>query len=317
MKRFAVLFAVIAGIGILNWSTAGYAAAPTPPATPERHTVVTQSDTQLPPPDTATPVRGQDTQTSGPTPTPPTSTLYPDTSYVLKEQRQIGQYTIRLWADSAQDAMGFQDLVTISQPGQPDVQIESAFKLSDLTGTDITGTGYPDLVVQTFSGGAHCCFSWFVYELGPTLDKVLQSPDSNCDGEMKDLNGDGTMEFITCDDLFAYKYCCFAGSPLVKVIMEYEPGRGYVPASPQFPQAYTEDIVRDRQDAIGAKAQDKCEWDNSTKCSVLPVVLDYLYSGRQDKAWAELHNYYRFQDEKTFRQEIWDAVSASPLFVAP
>lgn len=311
MKRFAVLSALIVTIGILGWSTTADAAAPTPGATPgKKHTVVTQSNTQHAPGQAATPA-------SESTPKPPTSTLYPEASYALKDERQIGEYTIRLWANTGQDAMDFQDILTISQPGQPDVQVESVFKLSDLTGTDITGEGYPDLVIQTFSGGAHCCFSWTVYELGETLNKVLQSPDSNCEGELKDLDADGKMEFITCDDLFAYKYCCFASSPLVKVVMKYESGRGYVPASPQFPEEYAEDIVRDRQMAIGAKAQDKCEWDNSTKCSVLPVVLDYLYSGQQDKAWNELHRLYRFQDEKTFRQEILDMVSASPLFVFP
>jgi hypothetical protein len=310
MKRFAVLSAVILSIGVFAWGAVGYAAAPTP-ATPavKKHVVVTQSDTQLVPEQSTTP-------TSRPTLRAPTSTVYMDATYVLREERQIGEYTIRRWGNSAEDGGPLQDIVTISQPGQPNVQIEEA-KLIDLTGKDITGAGYPDLVIQTYSGGAHCCFSWTVYELGPTLNRVLQSPDSNCEGELRDLDGDGKLEFITCDDLFAYKYCCFAGSPLVKVIMKYEPGQGYVPASPQFPQAYAEDIVRDRQLAIGAKAQDKCEWDNSTKCSVLPVVLDYLYSGRQDQAWNELHRLYRFQDENTFRQEILSMVEASPRFVSP
>jgi hypothetical protein len=310
MKRVSILSALMLSVGLFSSAAVGYTAEPTP-GTPsvKKPVVVTQSDTQLVPEKASTP-------TSKPAPRPPTSTLYPEVIYSQKEERQIGEYSIRLWANAAADAMDFQDVVTISQPGQSDIQVESVFKLNDLTATDITGAGYPDLVIQTFSGGAHCCFSWTVYELGPALKRVLQSPDSNCEGELKDLDGDGTMEFITCDDLFAYKYCCFANSPLVKVVMKYELERGYVPASPQFPKEYADDIVRDRQMAIGARAKEKCEWDNSTKCSVLPVALDYLYSGQQDKAWIELHRLYRFQDEDTFRQEILDMVSASPLFVS-
>jgi hypothetical protein len=315
MKRSAALPALIVTIGVLVWSAAGHAAAPTP--TPGgRHTVVGQTNTQLAPDQEGTPAAGE-TPTSPAGFVPPRSPDNPEALYKLKEERPIGEYVIRLWGSSAADALSWEDIVTISRPGQADVQIESVFKLSDLTGNDIIGTGHPDVIVQTYSGGAHCCFSWVVYELGPQLTQILQSPPSNCEGEFKDLDGDGRLEFITCDDLFAYKYCCFANSPLPKVIMSYEPGRGYVPAGPRFQQEYADDIVRDRQLAIGAKAQGHCEWDNSTKCAVLPVVLDYLYSGRQDQAWIELHRLYRFQDESQLRQEVLDMVTASPSFVSP
>jgi hypothetical protein len=315
MKRSAVLSALVVTIGVLAWNAAGDAAAPTP--TPgRRNTVVGQTNTQLSPDQAATPAAGE-TPTVLVGPVPPASAIDPDVPYTVKEERRLGDYTVRLWGSPSADALSWEDIVTISRPGQADVQIESAFKLSDLTGSDLIGAGHPDLVVQTYSGGAHCCFSWVVYELGPTLTKILESPPSNCEGEFRDLDGDDRLEFVTCDDLFAYKYCCFASSPLPKVIMKYEPGQGYVPAGPQFPEEYADDIARDRQLAIGARAQGQCEWDNSTKCAVLPVVLDYLYSGRQDQAWIELHRLYRFQDEGQFRQEVLDMVTASPLFVSP
>ena len=276
----------------------------------------------------ATPIPPRPTDTPSPSPTPPppptpTPTLPPlpptpeppDPAYVLQEERFIASYAIRVWRNPASDAFMFDDILTISGTGQPQVRVESCVDLGEETGTDITGEGHPDVVVKVFTGGAHCCFSTIVYDLGPTLTKVLETPLSNCDGHFQDLDGDGVLEFITCDDLFAYEYCCFAGSPAVRVVLQYEPGRGYVPASPRFPQVYADDIARDLKLAEEATPGGMGEWDNDTKCAVLPLVLDYLYSGRADEAWAAFDRLYTYPDASVFRAEIEQTVSESPLFV--
>jgi len=255
-----------------------------------------------------------------PTPTPVVPTLEwdPNASYAIKEERTIGAYTIRVWQNTnSESSLGFDGIVTIQAVGQPLVQIDMAPGLHELTGTDITGEGNPDIVIETFSGGAHCCFSTIVYDVGPTLTEVLRTPESNCSGHFEDLDGDGSMEFITCDDRFAYQYCCFAGSPAVKVIMKYVAGEGYLPASTSFRRFYTEDIANHTAAAEKAVPGDFCEWDETTKCAVLPVVLDYLYSGQPDLAWSELVRLYSYSDREQFKQEILQTVGASPLYVFP
>jgi hypothetical protein len=56
------------------------------------------------------------------------------------------------------------------------------------------------------------------------------------------------------------------------------------------------------------------EWDGSTKCGVLPLVLDYLYSGQDGRAWAELDRLYDGPDVLLFWAEIVQAVRDSPLY---
>lgn len=280
----------------------------------------TSTPTSLPPLPT-------DTPTLSPTPLPsPTSTPIPtvaplsltpeppDPAYILQEERFIGPYALRVWRNPSSEAFMYDSILTISGAGQPPVRIDSFIELGEETGGDITGEGHPDVIVKVFTGGAHCCFSTMVYDLGPVLTKVLETPLSNCDGYFQDLNGDGVLEFITCDDLFAYEYCCFAGSPAVRVVLQYEPGRGYVPASPRFPELYEDDIIRHRELAETAVPGEMCEWDNDTKCAVLPLVLDYLYSGRAAEAWAALEQLYPYPDAQVFRAEIELAVSQSSLF---
>jgi hypothetical protein len=264
------------------------------------------------------------TRTPAPTPTstpvPPTVQVFvtpasPAKGYVVAEQRSIGGYTVSVWSNTSADSLGFDSIVTILGAGQPEVQIESASGLGSQSGTDLTGEGHPDLVVEVFTGGAHCCFSTIVYDLGPTLTKVLEMPLSNCGGSFQDLDSNGVAEFVTCDDRFAYAYCPYAGSPAVQVVLQYEPGRGYQPASPRFAGAYAEGIAQHKQDAESAGPGEYGEWDGTNKCTVLPLVLDYLYTGQGEQARSEFSRLYTAPDATLFWADIVQAVSDSPLYV--
>jgi hypothetical protein len=265
---------------------------------------------------------GPATQTSAdypmPTPVIPGLDWDPEAVYEIEEERIIGPYVIRVWRNTTSEMlMNFDSIATIQTMGQPMIQVDMAPGLHDLTGRDITGEGNPDVVIETYSGGAHCCFSTIVYDLGPTPTEVLRTPESNCSGYFEDLDNDSVLEFITCDDLFSYQYCCFAGSPAVKVIMKYYPGDGYLPASTSFRRLYAEDITNHTAAAEKAPPGEYCEWDETNKCAVLPVVLDYLYSGQWDMAWSELDRLYPHADRETFKEEIIQAAGMSELYVFP
>ncbi len=258
--------------------------------------------------------------TSTPPPLAPAHTPIPLTpipdSYVVQEERLIGDYVIQLWHNAATDSLFFENVATISANGQTLAQIEMASGFGALTGTDVTGEGNPDLIVETYSGGAHCCFSTILYDLGPTLTKLLESPWSNCGGNFQDLDGDGVFEFSTCDDTFAYAYCPYAAAPMVQVTLRYEAGHGYIPASPSFAHLYAESIAHSTEMAENATPEGMGEWDQTTKCGVLPLVLDYLYSGQADLAWSEFNRLYHYPDALLFWTEVTQSISQSPLYVA-
>ena len=270
-----------------------------------------------PPPPTATP--GKPSSAPGPVGTPvPVSTLPPAPEGYKVEERWIDSYLVQFFEkeDVEEFLLPSENIVVISRDGVVLARVESVSLLGELTGTDITGEGHPDVIVEVFTGGAHCCSSTIVYDLGPEFTKVLETPLSNCGGSFEDLNGDGVYEYLTCDDLFAYFYCPYASSPVVKVVMEYKPGHGYVPASPRFAYLYEDAIAHDTALAEEYGPGDLGEWDGSNKCAVLPVVLDYLYSGQPERAWESFEKFYTGTDRMLFWAELLRDVDTSPLYVA-
>jgi hypothetical protein len=268
---------------------------------------------------TATPLPAP-TSTRTPLPPPtavrPTSELFPNADYVLDEEWLIGEFALRVWRNQASDGFGFDRIATLAQAETTPIQIEFFQAINPLTGADINGDGIPDAVIETFTGGAHCCLSTLVFSLGAQAEKIMETRPSNCGGQFADLDGDGALEYVTCDDIFAYTYCPYAASPLATVVLAYRAGRGYVPVSPEFPAVYASDLDRLRPQAENGQPGELGEWDGTSKCSVLPYVLALLYSGQGDVAWGELARVYPGSDRDAFRAEI-EATVAQSEFYAP
>ena len=245
----------------------------------------------------------------------PTSSQYPANVYSLKQQRYLSGYTVSLWESTSQGWS--HQIATIDASGQKRIQVEDVDSLDALTGSDVTGDGTLDVVIHTFTQGAHCCFNLVIYELGATPFKALETRQSNCPSSLVNLDADRSLEVETCDDLFAYLYCSYASSPLVRVYLDYRLGVGYVPASPRFASLYALDIVAHTARAERTMARQGCDPAGESRCAVLAVVLDHLYSGAESRAWSELRRIYRCPDTDLFAAEIKATVEASSLYVKP
>ena len=248
----------------------------------------------------------------------PTITLPPDASapevnYILKEERLINGYAIRIWRNP-DDQLGFDSILLIEAEGQTTIRVNMFSALNDLTGSDLNGDGYPDVVVETYSGGAHCCFGTQVYSLRETASLILQKPESNAGGYFEDLDADGVSEFITYDDSFAYQYCPYAAGVAVKVIMAFDAGQDrYNPAGPRYLEQYADEIAMNEVRALAAPGE-LGEWDGSNICAILPLALDYLYMGQLNIAQAEFESRYSGLDTDAKWNEALQVVQSSPLY---
>jgi hypothetical protein len=83
--------------------------------------------------------------------------------------------------------------------------------------------GLPELVVSSFSGGAHCCTTELIYtQDNGRLENLGILDLGNYDVGFHDLNGDGTRELIVYSDNLAYYDWSYADSPALKTVLGWD-----------------------------------------------------------------------------------------------
>ena len=91
--------------------------------------------------------------------------------------------------------------------------------------TDLDGDGEPEVVVDVYTGGAHCCtisqiLRWDGARYA-TLDRTWGDPSYAVD----DVDGDGRPELVTADDRSAYLYGSYATSRFPVQVLSLQGGR--------------------------------------------------------------------------------------------
>lgn len=96
------------------------------------------------------------------------------------------------------------------------IQIKAAdltFGRSQVFLQDLDGDRLPEVIAQTYSGGAHCCTNFVVHSW--TGDRFVKAETGLRDaggGAFKDLDNDGKLEFSSLDNAFFYAFESYAGS---------------------------------------------------------------------------------------------------------
>lgn len=103
-----------------------------------------------------------------------------------------------------------------------------------------------ELLVSTYSGGAHCCETLHVWALEKKPRKVLEYAAGNAGGfELKDLDGDGRQELLLGDDSFAYfGDLCYACSPSQLPMVACSTARGLEDCTRKYPDVLKSALPR-------------------------------------------------------------------------
>jgi hypothetical protein len=86
---------------------------------------------------------------------------------------------------------------------------------------DLDGDGTVEVVLDLYTGGAHCCFDSWLYEGAAKTVQHWGDPGYR----FKDLDGDGRPEFLSADDAFAGAFTSYAGSRLPLLVLDWRAGR--------------------------------------------------------------------------------------------
>ena len=177
-------------------------------------------------------------------------------------------------------------------------------------GTDITGEGVPNAVVGEWSGGAHCCFTLHVFELGDTFREIAAIKADDSDGaNFVDLDHDGRYEFEGNDWAFAYWSASFMASPAPRIVLKYRGGRFRLAADLMSkpvpsPEEFARTVRQVKTDGDwGGRGPDwLCDQECGIPVSLWKSMLDYMYTGHADLAWSLLNESWpaKREGEKAF-----------------
>ncbi|MGB2867566.1 MAG: hypothetical protein WBD36_03880 [Bacteroidota bacterium] len=196
------------------------------------------------------------------------------------EITRSGSYVIKCWSDEMGITGGFEVFKDGKRIFSGEPIPHRVEKIDGHGARDINGDAIPDVVVESYSGGAHCCFTTFVFALGDEFQKVAEFDGENTPVGFKDCDGDGIYEVTLADWTFQYWKTSFADSPAEEVILRYK-GGDYVVAKDLMrkeppSQVEFEENVRDVRKGFFRREVPSSLWTH---------MLDLIYTGNGDLAW--------------------------------
>jgi hypothetical protein len=99
---------------------------------------------------------------------------------------------------------------------------------------DLDADGEPEVVLDLFTGGAHCCVRSRVYWFDGAAYRSLQHDFGDLGYRLRDLGRGTAPEFVSGDPRFAYAFASFASSLFPLQIWNFRDG-ALVDVTPRFP----------------------------------------------------------------------------------
>jgi hypothetical protein len=205
-------------------------------------------------------------------------------------QLHIGKYVLRNWCKDDETISSY-CVITISALGEEPVEIWGLpVYLGAETGSDITGNGYPNIVVIEGIGNAGGDVFVRVFEVGDTLKEIMNvgSRGYSHYENFVDLNNDNSYEFVAHERIWSqFSNCQAMDTPL---IYEYSSNSGYVNQTSKYKEVLSPNI----QWGLDQISSYKTENPNTKTplCNLYYLLTVYVVSGQQEKAWALLEENY-------------------------
>lgn len=117
---------------------------------------------------------------------------------------------------------------------------------------DLDRSGEPEVLVDEYSGGAHCCQSTRIYRFRGGRYTFGTHQWGNQGYVLRDLDGDGRPELVSADDTFSYAFSAFAFSRWPIRIFDERGGR-LAERTRHFPGAVRRDMRAQRKAYLAAR----------------------------------------------------------------
>jgi hypothetical protein len=213
-------------------------------------------------------------------------------SYVLLPKTNI--YYVRL-AIARDGRQVYNDRVpSLSRPGAWNQPIGVWRKFGDrqahtISLRDLDGDGEPEILLDFWFGGPHCCYWTRIYRWDPSSGIYTNTAHfwGNVSYDLKDVNRAGRLELVTADNRFAYAFTSFAGSGFPLQVWDYRAG-GLVNTTRSYPALIARDAAQ--QWAWYANAR-RHSWETRGLLAAWAADESLLGHGSTAFAWLKRHRF--------------------------
>lgn len=153
---------------------------------------------------------------------------------------------------------------------------------------DLDNNNPAEVIVKTYSGGAHCCsnFSIYTWQNSQFVKTELAGLDGG-GGEFRDLDGDESPEFITVDQSFLYKFSSYASSFPPSIILKFDQGE-FKNVTDQYPDELAKTASQMHKFLLTAKSQNQ----GNVNGILAGFVAQKLLMGEYREGWDFMLNHY-------------------------
>jgi hypothetical protein len=156
---------------------------------------------------------------------------------------------------------------------------------------DLDADGEPEVELDLYTGGAHCCRLLYAYRWVGTAYVAQQVETGSAGYEQRDLEGDGLPEWVTADSRFEYLFTSFVASASPLLIYDFRAG-SFVAVTKAYPSLVRKDAAKwwqtyrhrpanyavDSRGFLAAWAADMCTLGQGAK--VWPALSAALRQGK-------------------------------------
>jgi len=161
----------------------------------------------------------------------------------FRRVQRFGSYTLRLLPINDKDDKERDNdsdprcraVLTSPSSKKTTIAEDWALTVDKISGSDLNGDGKPDLVLDGYSGGLHCCYTHLVISLGRT-PRILHA-FRNQAPMIFEKQPDGTILIRAADGVFDYFLVPHDEAVIPQLVLRMQ-GNELVDVSPHFPELY-------------------------------------------------------------------------------
>lgn len=184
-------------------------------------------------------------------------------------------------------------------------------RISAVKAEDLDANGKKEILIETFTGGAHCCTSLYIAAItGNGFEFLDTAYWGNCYYNIKDLNNDGKKEIIGRNDMFAYYFTNFSMSRFPVFIYAFRKNKLKL-VNTEF-KTYIHNNIKDLEEELNLYKTRGFECPKSDSADVFntdagavqailaAITADYYYIGESEEGYKYINKTYSCPDKKKF-----------------